>query len=121
MYDFRSDPEPLIASQPDAVIIRPYINRNYGDFVRAIEKAGIIEQEADRDYFEITEKIQIIDEKSGAEIIALPDDDYRLNVMISFQSSVLNSSHYNLSSINSHNYLGTHQANYHFFCYVETW
>lgn len=68
-------------------------------FVEAIEKAGITEQEAEREYFEIKEKIEIYDEKSGAHIIALPDDDYRLNVMISFKSRVLNNQFATLDSI----------------------
>lgn len=41
MYDYKFDPEPLIASNPDLVIIRPFINRNYNEFISAIEKAGI--------------------------------------------------------------------------------
>ncbi|MDD4425554.1 MAG: bifunctional UDP-3-O-[3-hydroxymyristoyl] N-acetylglucosamine deacetylase/3-hydroxyacyl-ACP dehydratase [Mariniphaga sp.] len=68
-------------------------------FVEAIEKAGITELEAEREYFEIKEKIEIYDEKSGAHIIALPDDDYRLNVMISFKSRVLNNQFATLDSI----------------------
>jgi UDP-3-O-[3-hydroxymyristoyl] N-acetylglucosamine deacetylase / 3-hydroxyacyl-[acyl-carrier-protein] dehydratase len=68
-------------------------------FVEAIEKAGVVEQNAERDYFEIREKIEIYDEKSGSHIIALPDDDYRLNVMISFKSRVLNNQFATLDSI----------------------
>ena len=68
-------------------------------FVEAIEKAGVVEQDADRDYFEIKEKIEIFDDVSGAHIIALPDDDYRLNVMISFKSRVLNNQFANLETI----------------------
>jgi UDP-3-O-[3-hydroxymyristoyl] N-acetylglucosamine deacetylase/3-hydroxyacyl-[acyl-carrier-protein] dehydratase len=77
----------------------PIIDGSSKYFVEAIEKAGIVEQNAEREYFEITEKIEITDEKSGAEIIALPDDDYRLNIMISFQSKVLNNQFATLQSI----------------------
>lgn len=41
MYDYKDDPEPLIAAQPDLVIIRPFINRNYPDYVHALKKAGL--------------------------------------------------------------------------------
>lgn len=68
-------------------------------FVEAIEKAGIVEQNAEREYFEIQEKIEVYDEHSGSHIIALPDDDYRLNVMISFQSRVLNNQFATLNSL----------------------
>ena len=69
-------------------------------FVEAIEKAGVVEQDAGREYFEINEKIEIYDEKSGSHIVALPDDDYRLNVTISFKSRVLNNQYATLESIN---------------------
>jgi UDP-3-O-[3-hydroxymyristoyl] N-acetylglucosamine deacetylase/3-hydroxyacyl-[acyl-carrier-protein] dehydratase len=69
-------------------------------FVEAIVKAGVVDQEADREYFEVTEKIEMFDEQSGSQIIALPDNDYRLNVMISFKSKVLNNQFATLESIN---------------------
>lgn len=40
-YDYRADPEPLIAANPDLVVIRPFINRNYNNYVKALKKAGI--------------------------------------------------------------------------------
>ncbi len=68
-------------------------------FVEAIEKAGVVEQEAEREYFEIEEKIEMYDEVSDSKIIALPDNDYRLNVLISFKSRVLNNQFATLESI----------------------
>jgi len=69
-------------------------------FVKAIEQAGIAEQDAERDYLEITEKIVYKDPASGSELIALPDHDYHLNVMISFNSSVLNNQFAVLEDLN---------------------
>jgi UDP-3-O-[3-hydroxymyristoyl] N-acetylglucosamine deacetylase / 3-hydroxyacyl-[acyl-carrier-protein] dehydratase len=97
----------LIGMDLDNVLIEvnneeaPIIDGSSKYFVEAIVKAGIVEQEAEREYFEISEKIQINDEKSGAEIIALPDDDYSLNVMISFKSEVLNNQFATLDSISN--------------------
>lgn len=68
-------------------------------FVEAIEKAGIIEQDAEREYFIVKERIALKDEKTGSEIIALPDTDYSLNVMISFNSQVLNNQFATLESL----------------------
>ncbi len=59
-------------------------------FVEAIEKAGVAEQEAERKYLEITRKMVYKDPETGSEVIALPDSEYNLNVMIAFNSSVLN-------------------------------
>src|SRR5690606_29439448 len=52
----------------------PIIDGSSVYFVEAIEKAGIVEQDAAREYFVIKEKIELFDEKSGARIVALPDD-----------------------------------------------
>lgn len=41
VIDYRGDPEPLIAMAPDIVLSRPYVDRNYPDYIKAIEKAGI--------------------------------------------------------------------------------
>lgn len=68
----------------------PILDGSSRYFVEAIEKAGVIEQEADREYFVVTEKMVYKNEKTGSEIIALPDNDYSLNVLISFNSTVLN-------------------------------
>jgi len=95
----------LIGMNLDNVLIEvnneeaPIIDGSSRYFVEAIEKAGIVEQDAEREYFEVKEKIHIKDEKSGAEIIALPDDDYRINVMISFKSRVLNNQYATMDSI----------------------
>jgi UDP-3-O-[3-hydroxymyristoyl] N-acetylglucosamine deacetylase/3-hydroxyacyl-[acyl-carrier-protein] dehydratase len=95
----------LVGMDLDNVLIEvnneeaPIIDGSSKYFVEAIEKAGVLEQEADRDYFEISEKIEMFDEKSGAHIIALPDNHYSLNVMISFPSAVLNNQYATLESI----------------------
>ncbi len=95
----------LIGMDLDNVLIEvdneeaPIIDGSSKYFAEAIEKAGIVEQEADREYFEIKNKIEIYDEKSDSKIVALPDDDYRLNIMISFNSEVLNNQFATLDTI----------------------
>jgi UDP-3-O-[3-hydroxymyristoyl] N-acetylglucosamine deacetylase / 3-hydroxyacyl-[acyl-carrier-protein] dehydratase len=77
----------------------PIIDGSSRVFVEAIESAGIVEQKAERRYLEITRKIVYRDEKTGSELIALPDEDYSLNVLISFNSRVLNNQFATLESI----------------------
>jgi UDP-3-O-[3-hydroxymyristoyl] N-acetylglucosamine deacetylase/3-hydroxyacyl-[acyl-carrier-protein] dehydratase len=95
----------LVGMDLDNVLIEvnneeaPIIDGSSIYFVKAIEKAGIVEQDAEREYFVIKEKIEIFDPKSGSEIVALPDDDFRLNVNISFKSKVLNNQYATLNSI----------------------
>lgn len=40
-FDYREDPEPLIHANPDLVIVRPFIERSYPDYIKGLEKAGI--------------------------------------------------------------------------------
>ena len=62
-------------------------------FVEAIEKVGYEEQEAERVYFELTENIPWEDEENGIEFLAIPDVNYRLTVMVDYQSPVLGTQH----------------------------
>lgn len=41
IYDYRSDPEKVIAADPDLVLIRPFIERSKPEFVEALRKADI--------------------------------------------------------------------------------
>lgn len=77
----------------------PILDGSSRFFVQAIEETGIVEQDAEREYFVVTEKIVYKNEKTGSEIIALPDNDYNLNVLISFDSSVLNNQFATLDSL----------------------
>lgn len=42
VYDYRSDPERVLAVHPDVVFIRPFIERHSPDFVKSLRRAGII-------------------------------------------------------------------------------
>lgn len=54
-----------------------------------IAEAGIVEQNADKDYYIIKQKIEVRDDTTGASIIALPNDDFSIDVMVKFESKVL--------------------------------
>jgi len=69
-------------------------------YADAIEKACVVEQDAEREYLVIHEKIVYKDVKTGSEIIVLPDDDYRLNVQISFDSIALSNQYAYLDDLN---------------------
>jgi UDP-3-O-[3-hydroxymyristoyl] N-acetylglucosamine deacetylase / 3-hydroxyacyl-[acyl-carrier-protein] dehydratase len=66
--------------------------------IDAIGENNIKEQEASKEYFIVREKIVFEDPESGVELIALPDDNYNLNVMISYNSNVLGNQFAKLNS-----------------------
>lgn len=41
VFDYKEDPEKIIAAKPDLVLIRPFIRKSAPDFVKALEGAGI--------------------------------------------------------------------------------
>ncbi len=67
----------------------PILDGSAWPYVEAILSAGIQEQNARREYFVIPTRIVHEDAERKSEIIALPDDRYRLSVMIDFESKVL--------------------------------
>ena len=67
----------------------PILDGSAWPYVEAILSAGIQEQNARREYFVIPSRIVHEDADRKSEIIALPDDRYRLSVMIDFESKVL--------------------------------
>jgi UDP-3-O-[3-hydroxymyristoyl] N-acetylglucosamine deacetylase/3-hydroxyacyl-[acyl-carrier-protein] dehydratase len=72
-------------------------------FVKAIEEAGYEEQNAERDYFVLTENIPWEDTEKGIEFLAVPDSNYRITVMVDYKSPVLGTQHasmYNISDFN---------------------
>ena len=96
----------LIGMDLDNVLIEvnneemPILDGSAKLYADAIEKACVVEQDAEREYLVIHEKIVYKDIKTGSEIIVLPDDDYRLNVQISFDSMALSNQYAYLDNLN---------------------
>ncbi len=67
----------------------PILDGSAKPYVDAICKDGLVEQDAPRKYVEFKEKIVYKDEKSGSEIVIMPDDHFSVDLMIDFNSKVL--------------------------------
>ena len=68
-------------------------------FVEAIEKAGIEEQDAKREYYEIKEIVNYTDSKTGSEITAIPADKFEIATMVDFGTKVLGTQNATLKDI----------------------
>jgi len=95
----------LVGLEIDNVMIQldgpepPILDGSSMMFIEALEKAGLEEQNALRNFLEITESIIYRDEDRDVEIAALPLDDFRVTVMVDYNSPVLGSQHASLTSI----------------------
>lgn len=68
-------------------------------FVKALEQAGIEEQNAERKYYVVKEVINFIDETTGSEILIMPSEDYQVTAMVDFGTKVLGTQNATLKSI----------------------
>ncbi|MBK5202488.1 MAG: bifunctional UDP-3-O-[3-hydroxymyristoyl] N-acetylglucosamine deacetylase/3-hydroxyacyl-ACP dehydratase [Prolixibacteraceae bacterium] len=80
----------------------PILDGSARIYAENIERIGIVEQDADREYFVVRKKISYCDPKTGSSIVVLPDDEYALNVQISFKSSFLSNQYAFLESIHKY-------------------
>ena len=68
----------------------PILDGSARHYVEEIQKVGLQEQNAVRDYYIVKHKVEVKDEETGASIMLLPDDHFCVNTLISFNSPVLN-------------------------------
>lgn len=69
------------------------------EFINAIESVGVIEQDADREYYEIKEVVSYTDPDTGSEILAMPSDHFSITTMVDFGTKVLGTQNATLNSI----------------------
>lgn len=58
-------------------------------YVEEINRVGLVEQSADRDYFIVRRKMEVVDEETGSKLILLPDDQFCINSFIEFESKYI--------------------------------
>jgi UDP-3-O-[3-hydroxymyristoyl] N-acetylglucosamine deacetylase/3-hydroxyacyl-[acyl-carrier-protein] dehydratase len=95
----------LVGCDLDNVIIElnaselPIMDGSSKYFVEAIEKAGVVEQEAKRKIYVVKEVISFTDEETGSEIIIMPSDSYSVTAMVDFGTKVLGTQNATLKNI----------------------
>lgn len=68
-------------------------------FSTKIEEVGYVEQEADKEFYVVKQRIKVVDPESGSSLIVLPDDDFSIDTMIEFESQVLDNQFASLTNI----------------------
>ncbi len=69
----------------------PILDGSAEMYVQKIQEIGIVEQNAEKDYYIIRKKIEVKDEATGSCITILPDDQFSITAMCSFNSKFINS------------------------------
>ncbi|WP_233900340.1 bifunctional UDP-3-O-[3-hydroxymyristoyl] N-acetylglucosamine deacetylase/3-hydroxyacyl-ACP dehydratase [Tenacibaculum piscium] len=83
----------LNASEP------PIMDGSSKYFVKALEEAGIVTQDAEIVEYEVKEIISYKDEETGSEIILMPADEYQVTTMVDFGTQVLGTQNATLNTI----------------------
>ncbi|MBT8211332.1 MAG: bifunctional UDP-3-O-[3-hydroxymyristoyl] N-acetylglucosamine deacetylase/3-hydroxyacyl-ACP dehydratase [Eudoraea sp.] len=95
----------LVGMEVDNVLIEldstepPIMDGSAKFFVEALEKAGIVEQEAERDDYVVKEVISYRDDATGSEITVIPAEEYQVTTMVDFGTKVLGTQNANLEHI----------------------
>lgn len=69
----------------------PILDGSAEPYVKEIQRVGLKEQDAPKDFYYITKKMEFRDDNTGACITLLPDEEFSITSMISFESKVLSS------------------------------
>jgi UDP-3-O-[3-hydroxymyristoyl] N-acetylglucosamine deacetylase/3-hydroxyacyl-[acyl-carrier-protein] dehydratase len=95
----------LVGLEIDNVLVQldgpeaPIMDGSSIQFVNILKEAEAEEQNALRDFFEVQDSIFYREAARNVEIAALPLDDYRVTVMIDYNSPVLGSQHASITNI----------------------
>lgn len=77
----------------------PILDGSAKVYCEKIIEAGIEEQNADKDFYVVKQKIEVRDDTSGSSIVVLPDDEFSIDTMVSFDSPVLTNQYASLDKL----------------------
>ena len=77
----------------------PILDGSAIQYVEKIREVGIEEQNAPKDWYIIRNKIEVKDDKTGSCITILPDEEFSITAMCSFESKFINSQFATIDSL----------------------
>lgn len=112
----------LVGLEIDNVLLQidgiemPIMDGSSKPFVDKLLSVGIIEQEAEREYFVVPNNIHYNDPENQVEMVAMPLDSYRATVMVDYNSPVLGSQHAIITNLSE---FKTQIASCRTFCFLH--
>ncbi len=77
----------------------PVMDGSSMEFIRVLRQVGLVEQDADREFYVVDQPIHYYENERSVDLAAMPLDDFRVTVMIDYNSPVLGSQHATLINI----------------------
>ena len=99
----------LVGMEIDNVLIEmdasepPIMDGSSKFFVEALQKAGLKEQNSNRNEYIVKEVISYYDEKSGSDITVIPSNKYEVTAMVDFGTKILGTQNATMNNISQFN------------------
>lgn len=99
----------LVGTEVDNIIIEldgpevPIMDGSSRPYIEALLQAGIKELNAERVYYELKENLTYEEPSRKVEMLAVPSEDYRITVMVDYNSPVLGTQHAQMHLISEFN------------------
>lgn len=77
----------------------PILDGSARFYVEQLQQVGVLEQQAEKDYYIVRKKIEYSIPETGARITILPDEIFSVDVHIGFNSTVLNNQFASMASL----------------------
>lgn len=77
----------------------PILNGSAIEYVRKIKEVGVESQDAEREYYVVKQRTEVVSEDGISRLLLLPDSSFGVDVHISFDSPVLNNQFATLDSL----------------------
>lgn len=77
----------------------PILDGSAEFYAEGIDRVGLQEQTVDKNYYVVKHKIEVRDEQTGAHLTVLPDSEFSVDVMISYDSPVLTNQYARLENV----------------------
>lgn len=95
----------LVGMRVDNVLIAingpeiPIMDGSSQPFTELIEEATVVEQNAEKTWYQLEENINYYDEVKRVEMVAMPANEYKVTTLIDFNSPVLGTQHADLKNL----------------------
>ena len=77
----------------------PILDGSSNPFIEILSKAGKQDQKSDREYYVLNENLTYEDTARKVEMLAVPSEEFRVTVMVDYNSPVLGTQHASLNKI----------------------
>lgn len=77
----------------------PILEGSSVQYVREIKRVGVVEQEIEREYYIVKQRMEVTSEDGRSRLLVLPDDSFGVDVHIQFNSKIVSNQYASLDNL----------------------